>query len=141
EAARIDDELVKNGPVGPLHGLPTAFKDTHATAGMRTTYGSPIYADNIPDADDLVVERARRAGAIGVGKTNVPEYAAGSLTFNSVFGVTRNPYSLGRSAGGSSGGAAAALAAGMVPIAEGSDLGGSLRNPASFCNVVGLRPS
>lgn len=141
EAQRIDDELVKNGPVGPLHGLPAAFKDTHATAGMRTTYGSPIYADNVPEQDDLVVARIRAAGAVGIGKTNVPEFAAGSHTFNPIFGVTRNPHALGRSAGGSSGGAAAALAAGMVPVAEGSDFGGSLRNPASFCNVVGLRPS
>ncbi|MEO8889721.1 MAG: amidase family protein, partial [Jatrophihabitantaceae bacterium] len=112
-----------------------------STAGMRTTSGSPLSADHVPETDELIVERIRGAGAITLGKTNVPEFAAGSHTFNPVFGLTRNPYDLTRSAGGSSGGAAAALAAGMVPLAEGSDMGGSLRNPASFCNVVGLRPS
>ena len=108
-------------------------------AGWRTTYGSPLYADHVPDADDLVVERIRRAGAVTIGKTNVPEFAAGSHTFNTIFGTTRNPVDPTRSAGGSSGGAASALAAGMVPLADGSDMGGSLRNPASFCGVVGLR--
>jgi len=103
--------------------------------------GSPIFADQIPDEDELFVERIRTAGAIVVGKTNTPEFGAGSHTFNPVFGLTRNPYDPSRSAGGSSGGAAAALACGFVPIADGSDLGGSLRNPASFCNVVGFRPS
>jgi len=126
---------------GPLHGLPWAFKDTHAVAGWRTTYGSPLYADLVPQRDELIVERIRRAGAVPIGKTNVPEFAAGSHTFNPVFGTTRNPVDPSRSAGGSSGGAACALAAGMVPLAEGSDMGGSLRNPASFCGVVGLRPS
>jgi amidase len=111
------------------------------TAGIRTTYGSPIHADHVPERDALIVTRLRAAGAVVIGKTNTPEFGAGSHTFNEVFGPTRNPYDLGRSAGGSSGGAAAALAAGMVPIADGSDLGGSVRNPASFCNVVGLRPS
>jgi amidase len=124
-----------------LHGLPHAFKDTHAVAGWRTTYGSPLFADHVPDADDLEVERIRRAGVVVIGKTNVPEFAAGSHTFNRVFGTTRNPADPTRSAGGSSGGAACALAAGMVPLADGSDMGGSLRNPASFCGVVGLRPS
>ncbi|MGY1827407.1 amidase [Blastococcus sp. SYSU DS0541] len=128
-------------PLGPLHGLPVAHKDTHATGGMRTTYGSPVLADAVPDADELVVSRLVGAGAIRIGKTNVPEFAAGSHTFNPVFGVTHNPYRHGLSAGGSSGGAAAALAAGFVPLAEGSDMGGSLRNPAAFCNVVGLRPT
>src|SRR5690349_23580710 len=128
-------------PAGPLHGLPIAFKDTHETRGMRTTFGSPLLADNVPDHDTLCVARILDAGAIRLGKTNVPEFGAGSHTFNSVFGVTRNPYDLGRSAGGSSGGAAAALATGMHPLADGSDVGGSLRNPASFCNVVGLRPA
>lgn len=126
---------------GPLHGLPVAHKDTHLTGGMRTTWGSPLHADFVPGKDELVVERMRRAGAVRVGKTNVPEFAAGSHTFNTVFGVTRNPYRPDVSAGGSSGGAAAALATGMVALAEGSDMGGSLRNPAAFCNVVGLRPS
>ena len=117
------------------------MKDTHAAAGWRTTYGSPLYADHVATHDDLIVERVRRAGVVLVGKTNVPEFAAGSHTFNTVFGTTRNPHDPSRSAGGSSGGAAAALASGMVPLADGSDMGGSLRNPASFCGVVGLRPS
>ena len=128
-------------PLGPLHGLPVAHKDTHATGGMRTTWGSPLHRDTVPLRDELVVARLGAAGAIRVGKTNVPEFAAGSHTFNPVFGVTHNPYRHGLSAGGSSGGAAAALAAGLVPLAEGSDMGGSLRNPAAFCNVVGLRPT
>ena len=128
-------------PLGPLHGLPIAIKDLVDTAGIRTTYGSPLYADHVPDADAWLVRRLRNAGAIVVGKTNTPEFGAGSQTFNPVFGVTRNPYDLTRTAGGSSGGAAAAVAAGMLPFADGSDLGGSLRNPASFCNVVGLRPT
>ena len=140
-AAAADEELAAGGPVGPLHGLPFAFKDTHEVAGWRTTHGSPVMADHVSTYDDVLVERVRAAGAVPIGKTNVPEFAAGSHTFNPVFGTTLNPYDLGRSAGGSSGGAAAALAAGMVPLADGSDMGGSLRNPASFCNVVGLRPS
>ncbi|HET9421594.1 MAG TPA: amidase [Nocardioides sp.] len=136
-----DDHLARGGVHGPLHGLPVAVKDTHAVAGWRTTYGSPLFADHVPDTDDLIVERVRRAGVVLIGKTNVPEFAAGSHTFNTVFGTTRNPVDPSRSAGGSSGGAAAALASGMVPLADGSDMGGSLRNPASFCGVVGLRPS
>jgi len=126
---------------GPLHGLPIAIKDTAQTAGMRTTFGHPLFADNVPDVNDLHVERILRAGAILIGKTNVPELAAGSHTVNRVFGSTRNPHDRSRSAGGSSGGAAAALASYFVPIADGSDMGGSLRNPASFCNVVGFRPT
>ena len=136
-----DEHLAGGGALGPLHGLPFAVKDTHAVAGWRTTYGSPLFAEHVPDTDDLIVERVRRAGVVLIGKTNVPEFAAGSHTFNTVFGTTRNPVDPSRSAGGSSGGAAAALAAGMVPLADGSDMGGSLRNPASFCGVVGLRPS
>ena len=108
---------------------------------MRTTYGSVLFADHVPDQDALVVQRMAQAGAISLGKTNTPEFGAGSHTVNPVFGATRNPYDLSRSAGGSSGGAAAALAARMISLADGSDLGGSLRNPAGFCNVVGLRPS
>jgi amidase len=142
EADRVLAAAVRSGTeVGPLHGLPFAFKDTHAVAGWRTTYGSPLYADHVPDTDELIVERVRRAGVVVIGKTNVPEFAAGSHTFNRVFGTTLNPVDPSRSAGGSSGGAACALAAGMVPLADGSDMGGSLRNPASFCGVVGLRPS
>ena len=143
DAARAaDDALARTGePVGPLHGLPIGVKDTHLTKGVRTTFGSRIYADFVPQEDALVVQRAKAAGAILLAKTNAPEFGAGSQTFNEVFGATRNPYDLTRTVGGSSGGAAAALASGMVALADGSDLGGSLRNPASFCNVVGLRPA
>src|SRR5688500_14423300 len=140
-ADAADAALAAGEPVGLLHGLPVAHKDTHATGGMRTTWGSPLHANTVPARDELVVARLKAAGAIRVGKTNVPEFAAGSHTFNPVFGVTHSPYRHGLSAGGSSGGAAAALAAGLVPVAEGSDMGGSLRNPAAFCNVVGLRPT
>jgi len=140
-AGAADEHLARGGDVRPLHGLPFAVKDTHAAAGWRTTYGSPLFSDHVPEYDDLIVERIRGAGAVLVGKTNVPEFAAGSHTFNTLFGTTLNPHDPARSAGGSSGGAAAALAAGMVSLADGSDMGGSLRNPASFCGVVGLRPS
>ena len=126
---------------GALHGLPFAFKDTHEVAGWRTTFGSPLFKDFVPERDELIVERVRGAGVVVIGKTNVPEFAAGSHTFNTIFGTTLNPVDPTRSAGGSSGGAACALASGMVPLADGSDMGGSLRNPASFCGVVGLRPS
>lgn len=126
---------------GWLHGLPVAIKDLVATRGLRTTYGSPLFADFVPEADDLLAARMRAAGAIIIGKTNTSEWGQGSHTFNPVQGVTRNPYDLSRSAGGSSGGAAAALAARMVPVADGSDMMGSLRNPAAFCNVYGFRPT
>ncbi len=125
----------------PLHGLPFAIKDLVETAGLRTTHGSPIFRDNLPVADDLLAARIRAAGAILIGKTNTPEFGLGSHSFNPVHGVTRNPYDLSKTAGGSSGGAAAALAARMVPLADGSDTMGSLRNPAAFCNVYGFRPS
>ena len=142
ERARAADEaLARGAAIGPLHGLPIAHKDLQPTKGIRTTFGSPIYKDFVPAEDSLLVERLRRAGAIVVGKTNTPEFGAGSQTFNPVFGATLNPYDLTKTCGGSSGGAAVALACGMLPIADGSDMGGSLRNPASFCNVVGLRPS
>ena len=108
---------------------------------MRTTYGSPLYADHVPEHDSLLVERLRAAGALIIGKTNTPEFGAGSQTFNEVFGATRNPYDLTKTPGGSRGGAAAAVAAGMLPFADGSDLGASVRNPAAFCNLVGLRPT
>ena len=140
-AERADVAFVRGELLGPLHGLPVAHKDLALTAGVRTTFGSPIHADDVPDEDELFVERIREAGALMVGKTNTPEFGAGSHTFNPVFGITRNPYDLARSAGGSSGGAAAALATGMIALADGSDLGGSLRNPAAFCNVVGFRPT
>ena len=140
--ARVaDDELARGSAVGPLHGLPIAHKDLQLTKGIRTTFGSPIFKDFVPREDSLLVERMKRAGAIAVGKTNTPEFGAGSQTFNPVFGATLNPYDRTKTCGGSSGGAAVALACGMLPIADGSDMGGSLRNPASFCNVVGLRPS
>ena len=140
-AEAADRALAAGEEVGPLHGLPIAIKDLVSTRGIRTTFGSPIYADHVPDQDEIIVERLRAAGAIVIGKTNTPEFGAGSQTFNPVFGKTRNPYALDRTCGGSSGGAAVALACGMLPIADGSDLGGSLRNPASFCNVVGFRTS
>lgn len=140
-ARKADARTMSGEPLGALHGLPIAHKDTIDTAGLRTTYGSPIFADHIPSRSQLVVERTHAAGAIPIGKTNVPELGLGSHTVNPVFGTTRNPYDHTRSAGGSSGGAAAALAAGLLPIADGSDTGGSLRNPASFNNVVGLRPT
>jgi amidase len=141
KAAAADAALAGGEPPGLLHGLPVAHKDLVDTAGVRTTYGSPLFANHVPTQDALVVRRMAQAGAISLGKTNAPEFGAGSHTVNPVFGATRNPWDLTRSAGGSSGGAAAALAARMLSLADGSDLGGSLRNPASFCNVVGLRPS
>ena len=139
EAAR--ERARGGGLTGALAGLPIAHKDLTATAGLRTTYGSPLFADNVPRQDSLLVSRIKAAGAVTIGKTNVPEFGAGSHTFNRVFGPTRNPYDPARTCGGSSGGAAAALAARFIPIADGSDTGGSLRNPAAFCNVVGFRPS
>ena len=142
EQARLADEaMARRRAVGPLHGLPIAHKDLQPTKGIRTTFGSPIFRDFMPAEDSLLVERVRQAGAILVGKTNTPEFGAGSQTFNPVFGSTLNPYDRTKTCGGSSGGAAVALACGMLPIADGSDMGGSLRNPASFCHVVGLRPS
>ena len=141
EAAAADEALAAGERVGPLHGLPMAVKDLADVAGLPTRMGSTTTPDRPAATDSLFVSRLRAAGAIFIGKTNTPELGAGSHTFNEVFGVTRNPYDLTRSAGGSSGGAAAALASGMLALADGSDLGGSLRNPAAFCNVVGFRPS
>ena len=142
ERANAADEAAAAGEdLGVLHGLPVGHKDLAETAGIRTTLGSPIFSDWIPDRNALVVERQIAAGAVMVGKTNTPEFGAGSNTFNEVFGVTSNPYDLERTCGGSSGGAAVALAARMLPLCDGSDLGGSLRNPAAFCNIVGFRPS
>ncbi len=138
QATALDDHP---NAQGALAGLPIAHKDLVATAGIRTTYGSPLYAHHVPQQDDLIVARMRAAGALCVGKTNTPEFGAGSQTFNRVFGPTRNPYDLSKTCGGSSGGAATALAARLLPLADGSDTGGSLRNPAAFCNVVGFRPS
>ena len=141
EASRADEALAQGEMTGPLCGLPIAVKDLELTKGIRTTYGSPIYQDFVPDQDALFVQRLKAAGAIVIGKTNTPEFGAGSQTFNPIFGETRNPYDLTKTCGGSSGGGAVALACGMVPIADESDLGGSVRNPPSFNNVVGLRPS
>ncbi len=138
-ARQADEAIARNEARGPLFGLPIAHKDLVLTKGVRTTYGSPIFRDFVPGQDELIVERLKQAGAISFGKTNVPEFGAGSQTFNPVFGATLNPYDTSRTCGGSSGGAAVALACGMLPIADGSDMGGSLRNPANFCNVVGLR--
>jgi len=142
EAARkADDMQARGAALGRLHGLPVAHKDLVETKGIRTTFGSPRFKDYVPEADDLIVQRIRAAGAITLGKTNTPEFGAGSQTFNTVFGATRNPYDLTKTCGGSSGGAAVALACGMIPIADGSDMGGSLRNPAAWCNVTGFRVS
>ena len=141
DAARADEQTARGAELGVLHGLPVAHKDLVDTAGIRTTRGSLFYRDNVPTRDALIVERIRRAGAITCGKTNTPEFGAGSQTFNAVFGATRNPYDVTKTCGGSSGGAAVSLACGLVPIADGSDTGGSLRNPGAFCNIVGLRPS
>ncbi|MGH2390926.1 MAG: amidase, partial [Chloroflexota bacterium] len=141
QARRADEALAHGTLLGPLHGLPVAHKDLHDTAGLRTTYGSPLFRDWVPTEDAIMIERIKKAGAITMGKTNTPEFGAGSQTFNEVFGRTLNPYDPTKTCGGSSGGAAVALACGMVPLADGSDRGGSLRNPAAFCNVVGLRPA
>jgi amidase len=140
-AEAADDRAARGEPLGPLHGLPIAFKDLQPARGFPYTRGSEIFREEMPEEDSILVERLRNAGAIPIGKTNVPEFGMGSHTYNRIYGTTLNPYDLTKSAGGSSGGAAAALATGMLPIADGNDLGGSLRNPANFCNVVGLRPT
>ena len=138
-ARRATAALKRSAPLPPLFGVPVAIKDVTPTAGIRTTQGSKLFEDHVPAEDALVVQRLRAAGAIVLGKTNTPEFAFGPNTVNTIFGATRNPWDLTRTAGGSSGGAAAALATGMCPLAEGTDLGGSLRGPASFCGVVGFR--
>jgi amidase len=141
EARRATTSLRAGRPLPPLYGLPVGIKDVTPTRGLRTTYGSTLFADHVPDEDALVVQRLRAAGAIVIGKTNTPEFAFGPNTVNRVFGATRNPWNPALTAGGSSGGSAAALATGMCALAEGTDLGGSLRGPASFCGVVGFRTS
>jgi len=141
QAQAVDKQLRAGQPAGLLAGLPVAHKDLTDTKGIRTTYGSPWFTDHIPARNDLIIDRLQNEGGLSLGKTNVPEWGAGSQTFNPIFGATRNPYDLSKTCGGSSGGAAVALACGMTALADGSDMGGSLRNPASFCNVVGLRPS
>lgn len=141
QAAVLDDDAAAGRFHGPLHGLPHAVKDTAPVKGIRSTQGSPLLRDNVPVADSLVVDRMRKAGMIFIGKTNVPEFALGSHSFNPLFGVTRNAYAPERSAGGSTGGGAVALALRMTPLADGSDFGGSLRNPAGWNTVFGFRPS
>jgi amidase len=141
DAARADEATARGGPLGVLHGLPVVHKDLVDTAGIRTTRGSRFFADFVPTKDALIVTRIKAAGAITCGKSNTPEFGSGSQTFNAVFGATHNPYDLSKTCGGSSGGAAVSVRCGMVPIADGSDTGGSLRNPPAFCNAVGLRPS
>ncbi len=141
DARALEEALSRGEEPGPLFGLPVGIKDVTPVRGLRTTFGSRMYADHVPEEDAVVVSRLRKAGAVILGKTNCPEFAAGGNTFNEVFGRTRNPWNTDRSAGGSTGGGAAALATGMIALAEGTDLGGSLRIPASFCGVVGLRPT
>ena len=141
QAAAADEALANGKWFGPLHGLPVAVKDLHETKGIRTTFGSPLHKNDVPDFDCRVVQREKNAGAIVIGKTNVPEFGLGSQTFNPVFGPTRNPYDVTKTCGGSTGGGSVAVACGMVPLADGSDMGGSLRNPPNFCNVVGIRTS
>ncbi len=140
DARKLETRFAESSHL-PLYGLPVGIKDVTPVAGLRTTYGSQLFADNIPEEDALVVKRLRAAGAIIMGKTNCPEFAAGGNTWNDVFGRTRNPWQTDMSAGGSTGGGAAGLATGMLALAEGTDLGGSLRIPASFCGVAGIRPS
>lgn len=139
EARAATDAIMRGAELGPLHGLPIGVKDLNDTAGLVTTYGSPIYADHVPAADESMVAGLRKAGAIVVGKTNTPEFGAGANTTNPVYGATRNPFDLARICGGSSGGSAVALATGMLPLCTGSDSGGSLRIPAAFCGVVAHR--
>ncbi len=145
EADECDAQLKRGatpaGPIGWMHGMPQAIKDMAPTAGIRTTLGSPLLRDSVPSQDGLMVQRMKAAGCIVIGKTNTPEFGLGSHTFNEVFGVTRNAYDPSKSAGGSSGGAAVALAMNMLPVADGSDFMGSLRNPAAWNNVFGFRPS
>jgi amidase len=141
DAARLDAMTARGEFAGPLHGLPIGIKDLAETDGIATSYGSPVYASYVPDFDAPHVALLKQAGAVVVGKTNTPEFGAGSQTFNAVFGTTRNPWDPRLTPGGSSGGAAAAVASGMLPFADGSDLAASVRNPASFCGLTGLRPT
>ncbi|MEO8137252.1 MAG: amidase, partial [Betaproteobacteria bacterium] len=140
-ADAADRAILNNMPVGPLHGIPVAIKDNTLTAGIRTTFGSTVYENNVPDIDDACVSKLGEAGAIVLGKTNTPEFACGAVCSNPLQGPTANPYDHSRSSGGSSGGSAAAVATGMAVLAQGTDFGGSVRTPASFCGIVGLRPT
>lgn len=137
EARAAEDAVVRGAPLGLLHGLPAAIKDLNETAGIRTTFGSPLHRNHVPVEDDVIVSRMRRHGAIVLGKTNAPEFGIGSNTTNPVFGPTGNPFDPSLTCGGSSGGAGVALATSMVPIANGSDSGASIRNPAAFCGIFG----
>ncbi len=139
QAIAAGEAVTRGDKLGPLHGLPVVIKDVTLTKGMRTTYASPLYKDFIPDVDAAPVARLRKAGAIILGKTNTPEFATGATTFNNVFGVTRNPWDPTKTPAGSSGGSAAAAASGMVPLAQGTDFGCSVRMPAAFCGIVGIR--
>ncbi|HIB20840.1 MAG TPA: amidase, partial [Rhodospirillales bacterium] len=141
QAKDIDNRISKGEEVGLLAGVPVGIKDVTATAGIRTTFGSTLFSNHIPGKDDIVVQRIKEADGVIIGKTNTPEFATGGNTYNDVFGATRNPWNTALSAGGSTGGGAAGLISGMFPIASGSDLGGSLRIPAAFCGVMGLRPT
>ena len=141
QADAIDTRRARGDAVGPLAGIPVACKDMERVKGMRTTFGSPIYRDHIPDADTVMVEKFRAHGLVIIGKTNTPEFALGSQTFNTVFGKTLNPWDTSKTCGGSSGGAAVAVATRMLPFADGSDLAASLRNPGNYCNIVGFRPT
>lgn len=141
QSKKLDDQIVKNGPVGPLHGLPQAPKDMMPVAGMVTSKGSPIFKDFVAPADAVAYERTRKAGAIFIGRTNTPEFGLGGHTYNNVYGATRNAFDQSKSAGGSSGGAGVAVALRMLPVADGSDMMGSLRTPATFNNVFGFRTS
>jgi amidase len=141
EAREADDAVARGKVLGPLHGVPQAIKDLALTRGLLTTFGSHLFADFVPDEDAIIVERMRAAGALIIGKTNVPEYGYGSNSYNPLFGLTRNAYDPSKVGGGSSGGAGVALALRMLPVADGGDMGGSLRNPAAFNNVFGFRPS
>jgi amidase len=141
EAGRAEQAVQQGADLGPLHGLPLGIKDLNETAGLRTTFGSPLYADHVPRHDEGFVARLRAAGAVIAAKTNTPEFGAGANTTNAVYGSTGNPFDPARTCAGSSGGTAVALATGMLPLGSGSDLGGSLRTPAAYCGVVGLRPT
>ena len=141
EAQAAERAVMAGDALGPLHGLPVGVKDLALTGGLRTTFGSPQFADFVPEADERQVAVIRQAGGIVVGKTNTPEFGAGANTVNPVYGATGNPFDPDKTCAGSSGGSAVALATGMVPLATGSDMGGSLRNPAAYCGVVGFRPS
>lgn len=140
-AVKAGDAVMRGETLGPLHGLPIGIKDVTVTEGIRTTFGSPLFKDHVPKEDAEAVRRLKAAGAIVLGKTNTPEFAAGANTFNDVFGVTRNPWNPALSPAGSSGGSAAAVASGMLPLAQGTDFGCSIRMPAAFCGIVGIRPT